>query len=115
MEKHYTLARGGRARQFGFVEEDGGITFFTGKDFGSEVYFTNEEIESITSHFQGKGWFPLSNDQTGKNLKENGLGAFLKTELDKSPKNASHVAAYLVLKEKLDYRDDSNFLEFKVK
>ena len=114
MENIYTLARGGRARLFGFKEETDGITICTGKNFCTVEFFTNGELEEILNHFQGKGWFPLNNDQTGKDLKENGLGAFFKDTLKKVPKYASHIAAYLVKKGKLHYRDDYGFLEFKV-
>lgn len=114
MEKMYTLARGGRAREFGYEEKPAEVIFYTGKEFSSSFYFTNEDLKGILEHFKNRGWFILGNQVD--NVKPNGLGAYFENAFGLSfVKLASHVGAYLVKKGKLLYRDDNGLLEFKVK
>lgn len=114
MEKMYTLARGGRARLFGYDEKSTEVIFYTGKELSSAFYFTNKDIEGILEYFKGKGWFILGNQVD--NVKPNGMGAYFESAFGLSfVKLASHVGAYLVKKGKLLYRDDNGLLEFKVK
>lgn len=113
MEKMYTLARGGRARLFGYNENNIELQILTGQDFESKFYISHKEIAELLEYFKTKGWFILGNQID--NVKPNGLGDYFKTILKVSPKYASHIAAYLVKKEKLLFRDDNGLLEFKVK
>ncbi|HQC54884.1 MAG TPA: hypothetical protein PKX91_04075 [Clostridia bacterium] len=113
MEKMYTLARGGRARVFGYEERQTGVVFYTGKEFSSIYGVSNEDLNKITEHFQGKGWFILGNQVD--DVKPNGLGEYFEIGLGIPAKLASHVGAYLVKKGKLLFRDDFGKIEFKVK
>lgn len=113
MHKIYTLARDGRARLFGYNETESEVEIFTGKDFLSKFIIRNKLIAELLEFFRGKEWFFLGNQVN--NIKPNGLGDYFKSILGASPKYSSHVAAYLVKKGKLLFRDDCGLLEFKVK
>lgn len=114
MEKMYTLARGGRAREFGYEEKPTEVVFHTGKEFSSSYYFTKKDLSGILEHFKDKGWFILGNQVD--NIKPKGMGAYFESAFGLSlVKLASHVGAYLVKREKLLYRDDNGLLQFKVK
>lgn len=108
-----TLGKGKKAKPMNFDKDDSRVLLYTGIEQKSRVYFSFAEIEQILNHFKDKDWFPLSNDQTGKKIKENGLGAFLQKHLNKPPKNASHIAAYLFYSKNLDVRYDNRFIELK--
>lgn len=103
-----------RRKDFGYVENEGGVTLFTGKNFESTICFSLGDINKLLYYFRDKDWFPLSNDQTGKTLKENGLGSFCISALNKLPKYASHIAAYLCNIGKLECRNSNGFFELKV-
>jgi len=113
MNKMFTLSRGGRAKEFGYEKSDLELKIYTGADFSTEYTICESDIEDILMHFKDKGWFILGNQVD--NIKPNGLGDYFKTELEASPKFASHIAAYLMKQGKLDYRDDYDYLEFRVK
>ncbi|MCL2751975.1 MAG: hypothetical protein FWE62_04370 [Firmicutes bacterium] len=114
MEKMYTLARGGRARKFGYEEKPTEVVFHTGKDFSSSYSFTNNDLNGIVEYFKDKGWFILGNQVD--NVKPDGMGAYFESIFGLSlVKLASHAAAYLVKQGKLLYRDDYGYLEFKVR
>lgn len=106
-----TLSKG---KPMSFEESNSGVTLYTGAEQKSTVSFSLSEIEQILNYFQDKGWFPLSNDQTGKDLLPNGLGYFVLNNLHKLPKNASHIAAYLCHIKKLEYRLNGIAVELKI-
>ena len=110
-----TLSKDKRAKKFGYAESESQITFYTEKNLESEipsVHFTFNDVGKILNRFQNKGWFVLGNQVD--NVKDGGLGDFIKSNLKKSPKYASHVAAYLHNIDKLDFRTDNGFIELKV-
>jgi len=113
MDKLYTLAKGARAREFGYIKDLTGLTVYTGKDLSTIFYIADSNIESMLTYFESKGWFVLGNQID--DVKPNGLGDYFKSVLKVSPKYASHIAAYLVKESKLTYRDDSGYLEFRVR
>lgn len=113
MKELCTLAKGGRSRIFGYDETADKVVFFTGSNLDSTYNISSKAIEELLIFFREKGWFMLGNQVD--NIKPNGLGDYFKSVLGDSPKYASHLASYLVNKDKLMFRDDYGFLEFKIK
>lgn len=114
MEKMYTLARGGRAKVFGYKETSTEVIVYTGAAFASEYSFKKDDIAKMLEHFKDKGWFILGNQVD--NVKPNGMGSYLKNSINSGAvKYASHLGAFLVKQGKLLYRDDFGRIEFKVK
>ena len=109
----YTLAQGARARQFGYIKELEELTVYTGKDFSTAFCIFDSDIEDMLSYFCGKGWAVLGNQIDA--VKFGGIGDYFKSVLKESPKFASHICAYLAENDRLLYRDDNGYLEFKVK
>lgn len=112
--KLYTLGNGGRAKAFWITKEPNQIVFKTGGKGNSTFIFTIKDKEKIMQDFSEKGWFPLGN--TVDNLTPGGLGEYVRNTLNKSAKNASHIASFLVHDGILDFRYGSrNSVELKVK
>jgi hypothetical protein len=110
-----TLSNDNRKKEFGIIEYDKEIYFFTGKDFDKKTepsfILTKTEIDKIIIHFKDKVYFILGNQVD--NIKPNGFGEYYKNELRGSVKNTSHIASYLVYKKLLDYRH-SNKIELAI-
>lgn len=111
MNELSTLSKDKRAKLFRYEEREENVTFFTGKVFSTKLSMSNTGLDNIIKHFKGKDWFLLSNDQTG-NCEPNGFGAFLISQ-NILPKFASHIAAYLVAKKRIEYRTKT-YIELKV-
>lgn len=109
---YWTLGSGKKSKPFWAYMENNGIKILTGQKRKTELFLSNQNIESCLKHFSTIDWFPLGN--TIDNIKPNGLGEYFKNTLKKSPKFASHYAAILVHQGRLKKRDGKRNVELKV-
>jgi len=97
-----TLGVGKNAKTFWADVTEEGIAVFTGREGESTLFLSNREIDECLAHFKERGWFLLAN--TVDNLAPGGLGEYFKFTLKKGAKFASHFAAILVNKHRLEHR-----------
>jgi hypothetical protein len=110
---YWTLGVGKKARPFWAYISEEGIKVLTGPKGKTDLYLTNQAIESCLMHFRTAGWFPLGNQIDA--VKPNGLGEYFQNIFKKGPKFASHFAAILVNQRRLIYRyGERNMVELKV-
>ena len=109
----WTLGAGKKSKNFFVQIGEDGIRVLTGQKRETDLYLTNQQIESFLNHFSTNGWFLLGNNIA--DLKDDSLGEYFKNTLKRSAKFASHFAAILVIKGRLEHRYGKyNAVELKV-